>query len=353
MVYRRLGQTDMYPSLLSFGSHTDHAYWIETSWGSVLNEEGQKRRDRHLRHGLDLGINLFDVYEHEGQWEPTKRVLGPDRSRVLLSLCRNFNEYGGDCIDRACRMFGHVDLFRLAGTDFENIDGRVLADWDVLRKAKEAGKVRAIGVSVHDETVLMQALQQLEGIDYAFFPYNFIYARADFSNFIPAARAQNVGLIAMKPVALGSIVNLDPRPSRKGPRPEKEQWSSLGSKSNLIPTAVVAAMTKVLDRMPNESLCQAALRFVYAKKFLSCTVAGMWDDQWIDENYAALQRYEEMSREEIAALNMAATMARQIGPDFLPPSYRWLGERWSAYRYAANGNLSKMSRQQCDGMEPL
>ncbi len=330
MEYRRLGQTDMYPSLLSFGSHTDRARWVKTSWGSVLSEEGQKRRDHHIRHALDLGINLFDTYEHEGQWEPMKRVLGPDRSRVLLSTSRNFNEYAGDCIDRACRLFGHIDMFRLLGTDFGNIDDRMLADWDVLRKAKEAGKIRAIGVSVHDEAILMQALQQLEGMDYAFFPYNFIYARADFSAFIPAARARNIGLIAMKPVALGSIVNLDPRSDRKGPRPEQEQWTSYGSKSNLIPPAVVAAMTKVLNRMPDESLCQAALRFVYAKKFLSCTVAGMWDDQWIDENYAALQRYEEMSREEIAALDMAATTARQIGPDFLPPSYRWLGERWSA-----------------------
>jgi aryl-alcohol dehydrogenase-like predicted oxidoreductase len=328
MVYRRLGQTDMYPSLLSFGSHTDHAYWIKTSWGTMLSEEGQKRRDRHILHGLDLGVNLFDLYEHEGQWEPVKRVLGSNRSRVLLSACRDFNEYVGDSIDRACRLFGHVDLYRLHGSDFENIDGRMLADWDVLRRAKEAGKVRALGISVHNEEILMQALAQLEGIDYVFFPYNFIYARADFSRFIPAARAQGVGLIAMKPVALGSIVNLDPRARKGGPRPENEQWTNIGSQSNVIAPAVVAAMTKVLNRLPDESLCQAAIRFVYAKKFLTCTLAGMWDDQWIDENYAALTRYEEMGREETAALEMAAKVARRIGPAFLPPDYRWLGARW-------------------------
>ena len=327
MVYRRLGQTDMYPSLLSFGSHTDHAYWIKTSWGTMLSEEGQKRRDRHLLHGLDLGINLFDLYEHEGQWEPVKRVLGPSRSRVLLSACRDFNEYVGDSIDRACRLFGHVDLFRIHGNDFENIDGRMIADWDVMRRAKEAGKVRALGISVHNEAILMQVLQQLEGIDFVFFPYNFIYARADFSRFIPAARAQGVGLIAMKPVALGSIVNLDPR-APKGPRPEGEKWTNIGSKSNVIAPAVVETMTRVLNRLPDESLCQAAIRFVYGKKFLACTLAGMWDDQWIDENHAALARYDDMSREETAALDMAARVARSVGPDFLPPSYRWMDEQW-------------------------
>jgi len=330
MIYRKLGQTDMYPSLLSFGSHTDHAYWVKTSWGTMLSEEGQKRRDRHILHGLDLGVNLFDLYEHEGQWEPIKRVLGSNRSRVLLSACRDFNEYVGDAIDRACRLFGHVDLFRLHGNDFEDVDARMIADWDVLRRAKEAGKIRAIGISVHNEAILMQILDQLEGIDFVFFPYNFIYARADFSRFIPAARKQGVGLIAMKPVALGSIVNLDPRSRKAGTRPEGEQWMNIGSRSNVIAPAVVSAMTKALNQLPDESLCQAAIRFVYSKKFLACTLAGMWDDQWIDENYAALTRYEEMTREETAALDMAATVARSIGPDFLPPDYRWLERRWSA-----------------------
>ena len=43
MVYRRLGETDVYVSLLSFGSHTDPAYKRLVAGGAVLNEEGQSR----------------------------------------------------------------------------------------------------------------------------------------------------------------------------------------------------------------------------------------------------------------------------------------------------------------------
>ena len=238
MIYRRFGQTDMYTSLLSFGSHTDGAYRAPAKSGSTLNEEGQKRRDRHLLHGLDLGINLFDVYEHEGQWEPIKRVLGPHRSKVLLSLSRNFREYMGDAIDRAARLFGHADLFRLHLNDFQQVDAGVLEDWDAMRKAKEAGKVRAIGISVHNETVMLNALDELEGLDFVFFPYNFIHARADYSRFIPAALGKGVALMAMKPLALGSLQNLDPR-ARSGPRPESEKWTQYGSRSMVMQPASI------------------------------------------------------------------------------------------------------------------
>jgi aryl-alcohol dehydrogenase-like predicted oxidoreductase len=328
MVYRRLGQTGLYPSLLSFGSHTDKAYRISSSSGNRLNDEGQRRRDRHLLHGLDLGINLFDVYEDEGQWEPVKRVLGPYRSKVLLSVSRNFKEYIGDAIDRAARLFGYSDLFRLHTNDFEKVGCGMVADWDAMRKAKEAGKVRAIGLSIHNETVMMDALDQLDGIDFILFPYNFIHARADFSRFIPAATAKGIGLIAMKPLALGSIVNLDPR-ARSGPRPESENWLSYGSRSMSMPPAVVAEMTRTLNRLPDETLCQAAIRFVFSRKFLTCTIAGMWDDQWIDDNYAALGRYQEMTGEEKAALDRAAKLAKLV-PGWLPRSHQWLEEKWRA-----------------------
>lgn len=38
--------------------------------GNVLTEEGQARRDRLLTStALDLGVNMVDTYENEGQWE--------------------------------------------------------------------------------------------------------------------------------------------------------------------------------------------------------------------------------------------------------------------------------------------
>src|SRR5262249_55242241 len=88
MLYRRLGQTDLYMSVLSFGSHTDPKFKRAVKNYSVLTEEGQTRRDRQLARAFDLGVNMVDTYESDGQWEPVARLVRPKRDQVLVSICR-------------------------------------------------------------------------------------------------------------------------------------------------------------------------------------------------------------------------------------------------------------------------
>src|SRR5215472_13512631 len=94
MIYRRLGQTGMDVSLLAFGSHTDPVDRIRAASPrkNVLSAEGQARRDRIITRAFDMGVNLLDVYEEEGQWEPAARLVKDRRNRVLLSLATE-NQY--------------------------------------------------------------------------------------------------------------------------------------------------------------------------------------------------------------------------------------------------------------------
>jgi aryl-alcohol dehydrogenase-like predicted oxidoreductase len=324
MVYRRLGQTGLYVSLLSFGSHTDPADRRPGGPNrTVLSEEGQARRDRIILRAMDYGVNLLDVYETEGQWEPTARLLKGRRDKMLVSLA---HEISARDIDNACRLFGHVDLYRFHTAD---IDSQALHNWDVLRKAREAGKIRAIGIATHIERTMTVALDELEGIDYLFFPYNFIHARADYSQFLPAAISRNVGLIAMKPLASGSIMKLDPR-ARAGMKPEFEDLQLWQRRNKPILPAAVAELTRSLDRMPDETLCMAAMRFVFSRPFLSTAITGMFHETLLEDNYKALTRYREMRPEEHAALSAASRLARLCGDAWLPPHYRWLEEEWRA-----------------------
>ena len=329
MIYRRVGQTDLYSSLLSFGSHTDPAFKRKVTRGTVLTEEGQARRDRLLSRALDLGVNMVDTYESDGQWEHVARVVKPRRQNTLISICRQFPMFVGDNIDRAARLYGHVDLYRIYLNDGAALDGKGLADWDVLRKAKEAGKVRAIGISTHDERLMLAALRELEGIDYIMLPYNFIHARADYAEFLPAAIDKGVGLIAIKPLAAGSIVRLDPR-AKPGSRPERDFVQLYHTRYRPLHPAVVAELTRALERLPDETLCQAALRFVYSRPFMACAMPGMFEDFTLEENVAGLSRHLELSREERAALDAAAHAARASRGDWLPAHYRWLDGRWSS-----------------------
>ena len=322
MTYRRLGQTDLYPSLLSFGSHTDPADRVKAPNGTVLTAAGQTRRDRIVAHAFDLGVNLLDVYANEGQWEPAARSVHGRRDRILISLA---HDVSAQDIDHACKVFsGHVDLYRFHTAE---IDGPALENWDVLRKAKEAGKIRAIGIATHLERTMCEALKQLEGIDYLFFPYNFIHARADYSEFLPEAQRRGIGLIAMKPLASGSIMKLDPR-RRPGEHPELEELQLWQTNSKPILPAAVAELTKTLGRLPDETLCMAAMRFVFSRPFVSTAIAGMFEDRLLQDNYQALTRAGAMTREEQAALGAARDVAQLLRAKWLPEHYRWLEEQW-------------------------
>ena len=324
MDYRRLGRTGMDVSLLSFGSHTDPADRVPAGRGvTVLTPQGQQRRDRIISRALDLGVNLLDVYASEGQWEPAARLLREKRNSVLVSLA---HEVTPAEIDSAAKLFGHVDLYRFHAPD---INPRTLAEWDALRKAKEAGKVRAIGIATHIEHTMMLALDELEGIDFLFIPYNFIHARADYGNFLTEAARRGVGIIAMKPLASGSIMQLDPR-ARSGAKPEFEALQLWQTRNRPILPAAVAELTKALDRLPDETLCMAAMRFVYSRSFAASAITGIFQDELLDDNYKALGRYQESAPIPVAALQAARNVAGLLGANWLPREYSWLEEQWRA-----------------------
>lgn len=334
MLYRRLGRTDMDISVLGFGSHTDSAFKVKARRGNVsyraLSDEGQARRDRQIARAFDLGVNVLDIYESEGQREPAARVVRPRRDKVLVSLCRQFPVFVGESIDQAAKLYGHVDLFRLI-LDREQgseLSGKILEDWDVLRKAKEVGKVRAIGISTHSEVVMGAVLEQLEGLDFVLFPYNFIHARAEYSDFLQRATRAGIGLIAMKPLAGGSIVQLDAR--ARPSTPEKDRVQLFQSRYRPVLPAAIAELTKSLNRLPDETLCQAALRFVYSRPFIACAMTGTFQDQDLEENYAALTRQLGLSQDEMAVLDKASHFTKVRGPDWVAPQYRWLEEQWRA-----------------------
>ena len=323
MTYRRLGRTDLDVSLLSFGSHTDPADRVRAGPSkTVLTPQGQERRDRIITRAFDRGVNLLDVYDTEGQWEPAARLVRGKRNKVLISLA---HEVTPQQIDTACRMFGHADLYRFHTAD---INDATLEGWDNLRKAKDAGKIRAIGIATHIERMMMLALDRLEGIDYIFIPYNFIHARADYGQFLPEAARRGVGIIAMKPLASGSIMQLDPR-ARPGAKPEFKALQVWQTRNRPILPAAVAELTKSLDRLPDETLCMAAMRFAFSRPFLATAITGMFRQDLFDDNYTALTRYRELGPGNEAALDGVRKAARMLNGAWLPQDYRWLEEQWA------------------------
>ena len=176
---------------------------------------------------------------------------------------------------------------------------------------------------------MMTALQELEGLDYLMLPYNFIHAKADYADFLPAATKRGIGLIGIKALAAGSIVELDPR-IKSQTKPEMADIRLFNSSpgSRAILPAAVAELAKALSQMPDESLPQAALRYVFSKPFLTSTMIGMFDDQFLDGQLRGADALRQDGCGTTRGAGCARKVTRLAGAGWLPKNYQWLDEQW-------------------------
>ena len=195
MEYRRLGRTEIEVSELSFGSHLNKA-----------NKADPQGRRQQIQAGLDCGINLFDISEHSyQQFEPMSAALAHVREEVVISLVTVWRAADEvmDEVEYALKVFERdsIDLFRLVLKGDPDDAGQRMTS---LLKAKEQGKIRAIGGVVHYPEHLVQGLEQFpDEIDYMLVPASFCapLAIAEDRELAPLMTGRDLGIIAMKAMA--------------------------------------------------------------------------------------------------------------------------------------------------------
>ena len=290
---RVLGKTGIEVSMLGFGSHLKK----ELIADPVL-------RDRMIKMGFEGGINTFDVYDHGGykQFEPMgKSVRDIGRKNAVVSLCivKDIKEMNAE-IEEALRYFytDYIDLYRLYSVD----DDRVNA----MEKAKQAGKIRAIGVVSHDEPTMNKYIDRYgDRLDYVMIVYNFHHNKGnpkvkhypynDYSALIPRCERMNLGILGIKPMGSDAMIELA----------RKERFFK--------------------DREAN--VAQAMLRHIYDSPEVHCTMPAMNDMSEVVKNLESAYN-PSMSPHERELLNRLSGVAAQLKEAYLPDHYKWL-ERWS------------------------
>ena len=138
---------------------------------------------------------------------------------------------------------------------------------------------------------MLDALTQLEGIDFLYFPYNFIHARADYSLFLPRAIRAERRADRDEAARLGSIVQLDPR-ARPGAAPEFERLQLWQTRNRPILPAAVAELTKQSRPAARRDAVHGRDALCLLQPFVSAAITGMFDDSLLDNHkrLAALPR---------------------------------------------------------------
>lgn len=302
-----IGATGIRVSKFGFGSHMRK---------DIVPFE--KEREYMVREAHELGVNLFDVYDHEQecyQYEPMGRHLKPIINDVVISI--SILPWDGRTLEqeleRDLRLFGrdHIDMVRIHSyyTDSDN-----WWQWDELFKYKEQGKIRAVGIPIHGIEEVDAPLEQYP-IDYVIFPFNYFHnftwldyennreTSPKFTRLVPRLREKGIGVITMKPFAGDNLVY---------------PFKRLGGE---------------LDETGEINVAKAALRYVINSDIKpDTTLGGMYYPYHVYENIDAFY-HPQMSEAEAEVLSKIRKTARQISHHWLPEHYRFL-EDWAPMAYS-------------------
>ena len=293
MRYRRLGKTEISVSELGFGSHLKKR--------NIADREGRRRQ---IEVGIEQGINLFDIYEHSyQQFEPMNEALAEVREEVVISLVTVWRAADEvmDEVEYALKSFKRdsIDLFRLVfAGDWEDSEQRL---WGLM-KAKEQGKIRAVGCVVHYPEHLLEGFRRYaDEVEYAMVPASFCAPLLLQKEGQLAAEIGKLdaGVIAMKPMAAadqesGYIFKL---------KPESKELEELERKGL--------------------RLGKLAVKYLLQAEVVSCVLPAMNSVEEVLEN-ASASGDGPLTGEEERFLEIYREAAERVFPEMLRADNYWV-----------------------------
>ena len=198
MEKRRLGRTGLEVTALSFGALPIQRCTMTEAAG-VLNA------------ALDAGVNFIDTARgYTDSEEKIGRCISTRRAEFFLATKSFARDRAGMAQDidlsLATLQTEMIDLYQVHNIKERKSLEAVLAPGgalETLKEARQAGKIRFIGVTGHNVDLLVEAVKTGE-FDTVQVPFNCVEL-LPLKELFPLARSMDVGVIAMKPLGGGQI----------------------------------------------------------------------------------------------------------------------------------------------------
>jgi L-galactose dehydrogenase len=210
MKYRKLGNTGLDVSILSFGA---------SSLGSVFHPTDDRESIRTVHTALELGINYIDVSPYYGLLKAEK-VLGQalkeiGRDRYILST--KAGRYGDGefdfSYDRILRSAeesmqrlhtDYIDILFLHDIEFGDMNQIVEEALPALDELKKQGKIRFAGISGLPLSVFRQVLSR-KSVDAILSYCHYSLNDNSLADLLPEIRPTGTGLINASPLSMGLL----------------------------------------------------------------------------------------------------------------------------------------------------
>jgi len=169
---------------------------------------------RVIKTGLDLGITFLETGRGYGDSEEKMgKAIKGNRSNVVIITKSPANDAKEmlEKIHQSLKAFGtdYIDLYQYHGCDKRETYEKIIAPGGVLEgleKAKQAGKIRAIGFSSHQLDLALQIIED-DFFASAQLPISFMNVENHEKGLFACAKRKDLGLIAMKPFGGGRLGN--------------------------------------------------------------------------------------------------------------------------------------------------
>lgn len=290
MKYRTLGRTGLRVSTVGLGTmvHAGH-------FGPMKDAESLGA----IETALDLGVNFIDTSDAYGAgYSETLlgNVLKGRRDNVVLATKggnvmvgpnkgkRIFEpQYISGVLDDSLRRLqtDYIDLYQLHNPTVDVIEKGAV--WEVLERAKQAGKIRHYGVSINtmEEGIAAVKDGRAETIQVE---YNLL-AQEPAETIFPLAQQANVGIITRVPLKRGILTGKLTTADESRFQGEDVRARSFKGEA-FAKELAKAEQLRFLVHGPVKTMVQAAIAFCIAHPAVSIVIPGARNEQQMRENAA-------------------------------------------------------------------
>jgi aryl-alcohol dehydrogenase-like predicted oxidoreductase len=290
MKYRTLGKTGLRVSTVGLGTmvHAGH-------FGPMKDSESLGA----IETALDLGVNFIDTSDAYGAGY-SETLLGNalkgKRDKVILATKggnvmvgpnkgkRIFEpDYISGVLDESLKRLqtDYIDLYQLHNPTVDVIEKGAV--WEVLERAKQAGKIRHYGVSINtmEEGVAAVKDGRAETIQVE---YNLL-AQEPAETIFPLAEQANVGIVARVPLKRGILTGKLTAADESRFQGEDVRAHSFKGEA-FAKELAKAAQLGFLVHGQVKNMVQAAVAFCVAHPAVSAVIPGARNEQQMRENAA-------------------------------------------------------------------
>lgn len=319
MEYRRVGQSGLVVSELSFGAGTfGGAGELFGAWGDT----GVQQAKTIVGLCMDAGITLFDtadVYSAGASEEVLGAALEGRRDDVLISTKASLPTGDGPfdagssrsrlirAVELALRRLrtDRIDLFQLHAFDARTPIDEVLGTLDLLQRQ---GKIRYTGVSNFSGWQLMKSLAIAERQRFSRYVAHQVYYSLigrDYEwELMPLAAEEGVGALVWSPLGWGRLTG---KVRRGQPIPEGSRLHATAAAGPPVDDDVLFSVVDVLAAIAEETgrtVPQVALNWLLRRPTVSSVIIGARDEHQLRDNLGAVGW--ELDPEQIARLDVVS-----------------------------------------------